>query len=156
MRVRRREGSDIFVHNPIGFGFRRPTKNLTVLKHKDPFLTNLLAITSLSHDIHSRSSFLPETRLGSPALSLSSVMLVLLTTKEVPNLICRVDPRLVWIQQLVKNHSNQKLARYIYMIEYKYTTVLRHTNNSVKTHLQGNSQGSNSYISTVLMNSYMN
>lgn len=88
---RRHERSYIFMHNPIGLEFRS-TKNLTVLKHKDPFLTNLLAISSLSHDIRCNSGFLPRTRLGFPALSLSSVISVLLRTEEIQNIV-RLLPR---------------------------------------------------------------
>ena len=90
MYLRRREArSVILVHNPVGFGS-------VLVKHQNLFLTDFLAVTSLSLDRQGITGFLPKTRLGFPLLSLTFVIFAFLASEEMPNLITRRDPRLRW------------------------------------------------------------
>jgi len=86
--IRKQGRSVILVHNPVGLW------TISILKNQNPFLTDLLTISSFAHDSHCFSSFLPKPRVCSSSLLITSVILHLLNTKEIPNPISRFDHRL--------------------------------------------------------------
>lgn len=91
----------ILVHNPVGFG-------TALVKHQNPFLTYLFAVTSLSLDRIGNARFLPKTGLGFPLLSLTFLVFAFLASEEIPNLVTRLDPRLRC--EVTKRYENQKLV----------------------------------------------